>query len=401
MNRSSILVLLFVGVVAGLALFFPLTALGDISLPSTITGFNQAYCGPDGYWGDCSMGTYGCPDTVASAGCLITTFAAVLDYYNVNLSIPSWASWNGQPRTGMDPGVLNDWLKAHGGYGRCSDEVGFCCLEWAKLPRQISITTYVNQYDEGLDSQSERIIDQALRSGYPVVCGVHWGSHCHGSTTNNEDCHWIVITGKQGSTYTIIDPYNPDTSDRQGVRTTLQYGTLGEYTIDRFVVVRRNSNLAQLTDLRLSLSFSSEASGTTKECLLSITGAPIANPLQLYIRVTNPHGKVSYAYLRSDGDSDLSYKQDRRGLYSTPVFISNDTFVFNAGNSASSSIGTWTWEVWAEDPAYPGTPYGYSVFSYSISSRIVVPEMGLAIALAISVFIAGIVYVFNVLQGAT
>jgi hypothetical protein len=135
--------------------------------------------------------------------------------------------------------------------------------------------------------------------------------------------------------------------------------------------------------------------------LLSITGAPIANPLQLYIRVTNPHGKVSYAYLRSDGDSDLSYKQDRRGLYSTPVFISNDTFVFNAGNSASSSIGTWTWEVWAEDPAYPGTPYGYSVFSYSISSRIVVPEMGLAIALAISVFIAGIVYVFNVLQGAT
>jgi hypothetical protein len=51
----------------------------------------------------------------------------------------------------------------------------------------------------------------------------------------------VVIIGKIGEIYTILDPYNPDPKSRAGVRTTLDAGVKGSYVIDRFVVVSRSS----------------------------------------------------------------------------------------------------------------------------------------------------------------
>jgi len=174
------------------------------------------------------MGTGGCPDLIAKTGCLITAFAMVLDYYGVELAIPAASSCTGKARVGMDPGILNDWLKIHGGYGSCGqDPVGNCCLEWTHLPPQISITTYSNPFSSGIDALSRQRIDQALLAGYPIICGVHWGSYCHGTTTQSEDCHWVVITGKSEGTYSIIDPYNQDSSDPRGIDTTLRHRLRG------------------------------------------------------------------------------------------------------------------------------------------------------------------------------
>jgi hypothetical protein len=210
-----------------------------LSLPTALPSFNQAYRGASGNtWGNCRMGTDGCPDRIETAGCLITAFAMILDYYRIELFIPASSSCTGRTRTGMDPGILNDWLREHSGYGRCvQDLAGNCCLEWTRLPTQITLSFHENRSEVDLDVSARRTIDRALIAGYPIVAGVHWGEFCHGAAQKTEDCHWVVITGKDGLTYNIVDPYNPDTSSREGVRTTLRRGTRGNYIIDRFVVV--------------------------------------------------------------------------------------------------------------------------------------------------------------------
>jgi hypothetical protein len=85
------------------------------------------------------------------------------------------------------------------------------------------------------------IIDHALRQGNPIIAGVHWSSACRSGSSQTEDCHWVVLTGKVGATYTIVDPYNADTTSPTGLRTTLDKGSRGNYVIDRFVVVSRTA----------------------------------------------------------------------------------------------------------------------------------------------------------------
>jgi len=171
-------------------------------------------------------------------GCLITAFASVLAYYGVELTVPASASCSGRSQTGMNPGILNDWLRANGGFGKCSqDPAGSCCLEWQRLPSAIRVTHHSNRSDVGLNPVAAVVIDHALRQGHPVIAGVHWGAFCNGASGQSEDCHWVVLTGKAGNTYSIIDPINPDPASPAGVQTTLEDGVKGSYIIDRFVVV--------------------------------------------------------------------------------------------------------------------------------------------------------------------
>ena len=380
-------------------LFLPVAAQGDIYLPASVPSFNQAYRGEGGYWGDCGMGTNGCPDTIGTAGCLITSFSMVLGYYDVNLSIPREYSCTDTARTGMDPGILNDWLKTHGGYGKCEGDIGSCCLEWTHLPPQISITQYVNHSEQGVDGTTQQRIDDALSAGYPVISGVHWGSHCHGSMTQKEDCHWVVITGKKGSTYMIIDPYNRDKSDSSGVSTTLDRGTFGSYTIDRYVIVKGIVPSARLADLHLSLSFSPSGrvrAGVSQVRSISITGARPDAPVVLYVRVTDPHGDVRYAQYGSD--TLIHYTQERRSFYAQPRSFSDGTYVLSETSTAGEEAGTWTWEAWAEDPAHLGRPYGYDVASYTITASNPGAGSGIAIALTLAIFIASLIYVSMLLR---
>ena len=234
--------------VFALALFVTsAAAIADtILLPRTVPSFNQNYTDGPGAWGDCPLGTAGCPDQVCTTGCLVTAFASVLGYYDIELSVSSESSCTGGARTGMDPGILNDWLRENRGFGHCvQDPVGNCCLSWDSLPGDVELTYYSNRSNTGLNAVSSVVIDHALRGGRIVVAGVHWGAFCRAGSDQSEDCHWVVLTGKAGETYTIVDPINLDPADPRGVRTTLDAGTRGAYIIDRFVVVSPPSSGSQ------------------------------------------------------------------------------------------------------------------------------------------------------------
>jgi len=379
-------------------------AQGEVHLPIPL--FNQAYADAFDYWGGCRMGTGGCPDLIAKTGCLITAFAMVLDYYGVELSIPAASSCTGRARSGMDPGILNDWLKIHGGYGRCGqDPVGNCCLEWTHLPPQISITTRSNQFSNGIDALSCQRIDQALSAGYPIVCGVHWGSHCHGSTTQSEDCHWVVIAGRSGDTYTIIDPYNQDSSDPHGIETTLDHGVFGNYTIDRFVVV---TGTVPPTRLRLDISFEPSDGvfhpGDRQTRLLQLSGNDEGESYLLYVRAIDPDGKIRYAHYRSDTrspDAPLSYTFTKRSLYPEPRRFESGKFTWNRTHLDHAKPGTWTWEVWLEDPSRPGFPIAYDIATYTIAQERAEPVpsgFAVLVAIGLTLIVTAIIYTVVLLQ---
>jgi len=222
---------------AGMLVGGQTTNAETITLPRSVPSFNQAYTDGPGAWGSWALGSDGCPDRLAETGCLVTAFACVLDYFDVHLAVSAAQSSTGRAQSGMDPGILNDWLRANDGYGQCSqDPAGSCCLVWERVP-EVDLAFHSNRSNTGLNAVSAVVIDHALRQGNPVIAGVHWTGSCNGSS-QAEDCHWVVITGKSGSRYTIIDPYNPDASSWVGVRTTLRGGSFGSYVIDRFVVVK-------------------------------------------------------------------------------------------------------------------------------------------------------------------
>ena len=374
----------------------------SLKLPVALPSYNQAYQNGFGYWGDCQLGTDGCPDQIFSTGCLVAVFAAVLDYYGVDLFVPAASSCTGRARTGMDPGILNDWLRTHQGYGHCaSDSVGNCCLEWTNLPSSISLAFYENRGEFSLDSVSQRIIDRALAQGHPVVAGVHWGSHCHGNTGKTEDCHWVVITGKLGTTYTIVDPYNLDATRQEGVRTTLRQGVFGRYVVDRFVVV---SGSVPFTSASLNLALSFEPSGATfhkgdlQRRVLRISGDD--SELLLFTRVIDPQGRIRYAYYPSSHprpSDPLRTSQEKHSLYPEPRLFDGGKWEWNQTILTDVSAGTYTWEMWAEDPEHPGQPLGYDIASYTVVEGEIrflsggVAAVGLAVIL--TVFATALVYV--------
>jgi len=223
------------------------SAVGQaIELPHPVPPYNQAYTDGPGAWGSCSLGTEGCPDQVCTTGCLTTAFASVLAYYGVDVAVAADESCTGQARSGMDPGILNDWLRANRAYGHCAqDPIGNCCLVWERLPGNVELTFHVNRSEVGINPVASVVIDHALRQGRPVIAGVHWGASCHGGTGQTEDCHWVVLTGRSGDTYSIVDPYNADPTSPYGIRTTLDAGVHGAYIMDRFVIVERDPSGAQ------------------------------------------------------------------------------------------------------------------------------------------------------------
>ncbi len=342
---------------------FLLTAIAAVILTSVtlfsqvlpIPGFNQAYRDEHGYWGGCRMGTRGCPDRIETAGCLITSLAAVLDYYGITLNIPASASCTGIARSGMDPGILNDWLRTHGGYGHCAgDNTGNCCLEWTAVPKAVKLYEHENTSATGIDEISRKEIDRALAQGYPVIAGVHWGAHCHGTTTKTENCHWIVITGKTGTTYTITDPYNRNKKDPRGIRTTLNAGVFGAYTIDRFVVVE--GRVPKRYVIRIS------ALADQKEGLsLVLTGSP--GEFLVFARVIGPDGNVSY--IRSASGITSLY-QTKVPIYAAPIHLVPGENRILAGPLPGNLPGSYTVELWIESPDRPGERVAADIAHYTV-----------------------------------
>jgi len=373
-----------------------------VQLPGPMASFNQAYRDASGHWGLCSLGTSGCPDKVASTGCLVTCFAMVLDYYQVELTIPAASSCTGRGETGMDPGILNDWLQTHRGYGRCAqDPVGNCCLEWDNLPPAISLAFYENLATTGLDRASRTRIDRALAKGYPVVAGVHWGKTCHGGR-GTEDCHWVVLTGKTKETYRIHDPYNRDTASRDGVRTTLAKGVFGGYTIDRYVIVSGPVPVPAPTEPSLEVTFEPAGEavriGEIQRRLVEVED--VARPVLLFARAIDSQGTVRYAhYLTSDPDpsAPLLLSLDRESVYPEPRRFGPEPREWGRAAIDAGEEGAWTWEVWVEDPDVPGEPLAYDVAGYTVLSPPptlppAAPSIAVALAVGLALLVTALVY---------
>ncbi len=335
----------------------------SIQLPRPVPSFNQAYTQGPGAWGHCPLGSDGCPDKLWMTGCLVAAFASVLAYYDVEVSVSASASCTGRARTGMDPGILNDWLRSVGGFGRCAqDQAGSCCLVWARLPAEIEITTHVDRNDVGLNPVTPVVLDHALRQGYPIIAGVHWGPTCSPGSSQTRDCHWVVITGKRGNTYTIIDPYNHDHTSPNGVRTTLDAGVHGAYSINRYVVVRPSSLSAQDWAVQRIPSQASYQPGDRVQLKLS---APSGLPnSRLYARVTTPSGQVQYAVVDAAGRGVLS--STRASLLSTFASTREDWVVYDR-TVATQDVGSWVWEFWSEPMDAPGAVQRRQWVVYEVS----------------------------------
>ena len=381
--------ILFVGL-ALLLISFPL-----FSQVLFIPGFNQAYRDPHGYWGSYRMGTNGCPDRIETAGCLITSLAAVLDYYGIKLTIPAAESCTGRTRTGMDPGIVNDWLRAHGGYGRCAtDHTGNCCLEWTAVPPEVSLVDHENRATSGIDSNSRLLIDHALAHGYPVIAGVHWGAHCHGTTVKTKNCHWVVITGKIGSTYMITDPYNRDKHDPYGVRTTLNRGVFGTYTIDRFVVVKGSVPTQEREMLRLSLP-AAPAFGKMAVTLSASTGGDYL----IFVQIADPNGDVHYLRRTSTASLEMKFSPVRSSLLPTPMRLLPGKNVIGWIDTQKEPQGTYTLLVRLEDPHRPGITVATAIGEYTLGGKATAAitsaewSLGIAIGAALLITLATVLIV--------
>lgn len=206
----------------------------------------------------------------------------------------------------------------------------------------------------------------------------------------------MVVTGKTSATYTIIDPYNSDTAASTGVKTTLDHGVFGSYTIDRYVIVSGPVPAVPQSDLRISLSFSPDGvvqAGQTQVRSLTVQGSDGATPLFLYTRAIDPNGNVRYAYHTSTSGGTLHYSRSKRSLYPAAQPLSDGTFIWGEEPVSQSEAGTWTWEAWAEDPSYPGRPLGYEIAAYTISTEPASSTTaGILIAIALTLIITGAVY---------
>ncbi len=361
----------------------------DISLPRRVPAFNQAYNEGPGAWGNCALGTVGCPDQVCTTGCLVTAFASVLGYYEIELSVPARSSCTGEARSGMDPGIFNDWLREEGGYGRCAqDPVGNCCLIWGQLPEELSITTHTNRSEVGVNPVASVVIDHALRQGHPVVAGVHWGAFCNSGSTQTEDCHWVILTGKRNGVYTIIDPFNPDPTSPNGIRTTLDAGVHGNYIIDRYVIVA-----GPAANITLNVSTTSQKTEFSIGDRLRI-GMRVPGSSQAYLpfaRATRPDGTLRYATLNAAGK--VTFTSTRSSLIAQPRSL-NAEWVWLDTLIERGDTGSWTWDVWVERTSEPGIKAGQRTVAYTVSSLAAGSSVGAAIlGIALVIAIAAVAFI--------
>lgn len=135
--------------------------------PGTVPYFSQC----DSAWGSKILGT--CSEyTICEQGCAISSVAMVFKYFGIS----------------TDPGKINEWLKANGGY------FSGCLINWATAANLApDKLTWVAR----VDKEDWSRLRYELDNGYPVIIEVPFS---YGQ-------HFVVATGYSGDTVFINDPY--------------------------------------------------------------------------------------------------------------------------------------------------------------------------------------------------
>lgn len=151
----------------------PLNPSGGLFIPGEILVSVPQFFQSDPRWGKAHLGPS--DDTIASAGCAVSSAAMVLASYGID----------------TDPGHLNAFLaELDGGY----TPQGW--IYWEKAA-EIAPTMTAKLLPHYEDQPSYFLIDWNLLNGNPVIVRLRYP----GGTT-----HFVVICGKRGYDYLVRDP---------------------------------------------------------------------------------------------------------------------------------------------------------------------------------------------------
>ncbi|MSQ82712.1 MAG: hypothetical protein EXR77_07315 [Myxococcales bacterium] len=170
-----------------------------------------------------------CPGlTIHNSGCTITSLAMLHAYLGVKRHV------DGQE--GDDPVLENAWRKQYGGYAASDYEMGGkqvsgkCLVIWGSAPAGLVPAHGSNASTTCISPKAASFIVNALKSGMPVVAGVHWPGGNSAFYGTSEDWHWVLIVGVDQGGPLINDPWGGKE------RVHLSEGGLGKYIIDDLYV---------------------------------------------------------------------------------------------------------------------------------------------------------------------
>lgn len=154
-----------------------------------VTFFSQK---GDVRWADDQLGT--CDLKLKDAGCAVTSVAMLIDYYAGDS--PNTCDNSTPDGCFTDPGRLNTWLKANGGY------VDGCSISWVVAPGILQehggdmqyVTQIYGSYDD-----LKNDIDNELQQGNPVIVKIKY--------LEDKGTHFVPIIGKQDGKYIINDTW--------------------------------------------------------------------------------------------------------------------------------------------------------------------------------------------------
>jgi len=158
------------------------------SVKLNVPYFNQC----DDRWGNDTMGTPYC--TLCSCGCAVTSVVMVLNYYGVHASD---ISFNDYYVNDTNPKDLNKWLKENKGY--LDDFIIWSSVEKYSDAEEMGIDFVEDElynWPGGINVIDVDVVREEIESGHPVIVNVGG--------------HWVVITGIEGDTYYINDPFWSD-----------------------------------------------------------------------------------------------------------------------------------------------------------------------------------------------
>ncbi len=237
----------------------------------------------DPRWGGHRLGT--CNTTIARAGCAITSVSMVLAYYGAS----------------VDPGRLNSWLRNNGGYA------GGCNIYWytaAYYHRGITAS-----YVPGVNWD---LIRSELNKCHPVVVQVDSPSGKAGVM------HFVVITGYQGNTFLIRDPYE-------------NYTTLDSY----------NNKVYRMIIYRGPVSCEPPCPSISQGSLPDVPCLPRdGSPIEYDHQLTASGGKAPYRFSVTSGSlpAGLSLTSSGR-LSGTLTFASLGTHTFTVKATDANGCG--------------------------------------------------------------
>jgi hypothetical protein len=137
--------------------------------------------------------------------------------------------------------------------------------------------------------------------------------------------------------------------------------------------------------------------------LLQLSGNTEGKPYLLYARAIDPDGEIRYAHYRrgtQSPDAPLSYTSTKRSLYPEPRRFESGEFAWNRTHLDHAKPGTWTWEVWLEDPSRPGFPIASDIAGYTIEERTepVPSRFAVLVAIGLTFIVTAIIYTVVLLQ---